>query len=70
MVKNKAWSLIDDKQRFYEFNNFIFSRKTARVGWLFEVLGLVVGGEEMELKLMAETHYCGSLFYNMRNIVP
>ena len=40
---------------------------TACVCWLFEVLGLAAGGEEMELNLMPETHYCRSLFYNMRN---
>ena len=31
---------------------------TGKIGWLLEVLELVVGGEEMELKLMPETHFC------------
>ena len=37
---------------------------------LLVLLGLVVGGEEMELKLIPETHYCRSLSYNMRNAGP
>ena len=31
---------------------------TASVCWLFEVLGLVVGGEALELKLVQQSHYC------------
>ena len=47
-----------------------FLNETAHIGWLLEVLGLVVVCEEMELKLMPKTHHCRSLFYNMRNAVP